>query len=132
MSTEIFWLFATLSVTVFMAFPYVLDRIAVRGLFTAMGNPSEQDKPLHAWANRAQRAHTNAIENLVVFAPLVLIVESVKLNSEVTAAACAAFFFARVFHYIVYVIGIPVVRTLLFFVGWGATIALVLAMGEVL
>ncbi|NGX98145.1 MAG: hypothetical protein G4V63_23950, partial [Candidatus Afipia apatlaquensis] len=53
--------------------PYVLNRCQVRGLGGAMANPSRNDKPLAEWANRLLFAHDNAVENLVVFAPLVLI-----------------------------------------------------------
>src|SRR5262249_7343478 len=52
--------------------PYILDRIMVRGPIGAMANPGPKDKPQSAWAQRLMAAHINAVENLVVFAPLVL------------------------------------------------------------
>jgi uncharacterized MAPEG superfamily protein len=52
--------------------PYILDRVMVRGVMGAMANPSPSDKPQAAWAQRMMAAHTNAVENLVIFAPLVL------------------------------------------------------------
>ena len=128
MSNELYWLCATLFLTAFMAFPYVLNRIAVRGLLGAMRTPSDDDKPLHTWALRAQCAHSNAVENLVIFAPAVLIVEFVQANAVITTNACVMYFLARLLHYIVYTLGIPVIRTVLFFAGWGATIILLVAL----
>ncbi|MGB0507709.1 MAG: MAPEG family protein, partial [Pikeienuella sp.] len=62
--------------------------------------------------------HKNAVENLVVFAPLVLAAHIVGTNSEMTATAAMVYFLARLVHYVVYVMAVPVVRTLAFAVGW--------------
>jgi uncharacterized MAPEG superfamily protein len=117
MSAEIHWLALTLAVTALFTFPYVLNRIAVRGLGGTMANPSPDDAPLAMWAQRAQRAHANAVENLVVFAPAVLAVQIMNRGDSLTATACAIYFFSRVIHYIVYTAGIPILRTLSFFGG---------------
>jgi len=50
MTNDLHILNLTLIATAVMAFPYVLNRIAVRGLFGAMANPSANDKPQHEWA----------------------------------------------------------------------------------
>jgi len=47
--------------------------LQIRGLGGAMANPSRNDKPHAEWANRLMFAHDNAVENLIIFAPLVLI-----------------------------------------------------------
>ena len=99
--------------------------MAVRGLMRTLANPSPDDKPLAPWAQRAQRAHANAVENLVLFAPAALAVQVMNLGDSLTAAACATYFFARLVHYIVYAVGIPGLRTLAYFAGWGATLLLV-------
>ena len=44
-----------------------------------------------------------------------------------TVGACIVYFWARLAHYVVYTMGIPVARTLTFTVGWLAQAALVLA-----
>jgi uncharacterized MAPEG superfamily protein len=41
----------------------------------------------------------------------------------VLATAAEVYFFARLTHYVVYAAGIPVLRTLAYFVGLGATLA---------
>jgi uncharacterized MAPEG superfamily protein len=127
MSREIFWLTLTIAMTGLFWVPYILDRARIRGLTGAMDNPRPTDPPQSDWAQRQMCAHTNAVENLVIFAPLVLIVETLDVSSGITAAACSAYFWARLVHYIVYTMGIPVARTLAFTVGWLAQAVLVLA-----
>lgn len=124
MHPEINWLNYTLILTALMAFPYVIDRIFVRGLIGTLSNPSMSDLPQHEWAQRAQRAHTNAIENLVVFAAAALAVALVNVGNSVTLIACQVYFVARLTHYVAYTLGIPGLRTLAYFAGWGATAVL--------
>lgn len=110
--------------TSLMWIPYLLSRILARGVFGAMANPVADPPPEPAWADRAQRAHANAIENLAVFAPLALIAAAVGATNPTTAAAAQVFVAARLVHYAVYVFGIPVLRTLAFVVGFGCTLVL--------
>lgn len=121
MSRELFWLTLTLGATALFVFPHVLNRLAVRGIGGVLANPLPDDKPLAPWAQRAQRAHANAIENLVVFAPAVLAVHLLSLGNAGTATACAVYFTARVLHYLAYTTGIVGVRTLAYLAGWAAT-----------
>ena len=72
MSKELYWLTLTAAMTGLLWVPYILDRIMVRGPIGATANPSPNDKPQSAWAVRMMAAHVNTVENLVVFAPLVL------------------------------------------------------------
>lgn len=132
MTKELFWLAATLAMSALFALPYVLNRIAVRGLMGTMANPSSSDAPLAAWAERAKRAHANAIENLVVFAPAALAVHVAGIGSPLTAAACALYFGSRLVHYVVYAAGLPVIRTLAYFGGLAAIALLVLRLLGVL
>ena len=120
-----FWLIMTAIMTAIFWVPYTLDRIAVRGLFRTMGNPTEGDAPLHDWAQRAYYAHTNAIENLVVFGILVLIAAAVGLNNDTAVVAAAGiFFYARLLHFVVYTAGVPGLRTLSYAAGWAACIVI--------
>ena len=127
MSRELMWLTLTVILTGLMWLPYTIDRVMVRGLMGAMANPSRKDKPQSAWAMRLYFAHTNAIENLVIFAPLVLILDSMGHSTESTVIACTVYFWARLAHAIVYTMGVPVLRTLAFSVGFLAQVALVFA-----
>jgi uncharacterized MAPEG superfamily protein len=127
MSKEFFWLMLTIVLTGLMWIPYILDRAALRGMAGAMGNPSPADKPQSPWAQRMMAAHANAIENLVLFAPLVLVAHALQISNGTTVAACAVYFWARLAHFIVYTLGIPVLRTLCWTIAWLALAALVLA-----
>jgi uncharacterized MAPEG superfamily protein len=127
MTKELMWLTLVVVLTGLLWVPYVLDRIMVRGVMGAMANPSRKDKPQSAWAQRLYFAHTNAVENLAIFATLVLILDSMGHSTESTVLACAVYFWARLAHVIVYAMGVPVLRTLAFTVGFLSQIALVLA-----
>ena len=128
MTRELFWLTLTTIMTGLMWVPYILDRVMVRGLLPTLGNPKPGDKPQSAWAMRLYFAHTNAVENLVVFAILVLVLNALDVSTRVTAIACAVYFWARLAHAVVYTLGIPVLRTLAFTVGFLAQAALALAL----
>jgi len=127
MSKELTWLTLTVILTGILWIPYILDRIVVRGLMGAMANPSRTDKPQSPWAQRLYFAHTNAVENLVIFAALVLTLNAQGHSTQSTAIACAVYFWARLAHVIVYTLGIPVLRTLAFAAGFAAQVALVVA-----
>jgi uncharacterized MAPEG superfamily protein len=127
MSKELFWLVFTVAMTGLLWLPYVLDRIMVRGLMPTLANPNPGDKPQSAWAQRMMAAHTNAVENLVIFAPLVLAAQYLSIATPTTAFACALYFWSRLAHVVVYTLGIPVLRTLAFAGGFVAQALLVLA-----
>ena len=99
----------------------------VRGLMGAMDNPSANAKPHSPWARRQMHAHDNAVENLLIFAILVLVANALHISTNVTATACAVYFWARLAHYIIYTMGVPVLRTLTFVAGFAAQLVLVLA-----
>ena len=96
MSHELFWLVMTTAMTGLMWLPYILDRIMVRGLMATMANPSPNDKPQSPWAQRLMAAHVNAVENLVIFAPLVLATQDLNVNlATPRQRSPASFIFGR-------------------------------------
>ena len=127
MSHELFWLVMTAVLTGLLWVPYILDRIQVRGLMGAMANPSPSDKAQSPWARRMMAAHANAVESLVIFAPLVLTARALSIATAATAFACALYFWSRLAHVVVYTLGIPVLRTLSFAGGFVAQALLALA-----
>src|SRR5438270_2107526 len=131
MTRELFWLTLTVILTGLMWMPYIINRSQVRGLSGAMANPSRNDKPHAEWATRLMFAHDNAVENLIIFAPLVLILAQIDYSSQWTVYACAVYFWARVAHTIVYTMGLPVFRTLAFTVGFAAQAVLALAIFKI-
>ncbi len=127
MTRELFWLTLTTAMTGLLWVPYILDRVMVRGLWATMDNPKRNAKPQSPWAQRLYFAHTNAVENLVVFAALVLTLNAMEHSTMATVIACAVYFWARLAHALVYAAGLPIARTLAFAIGFFAQAALVLA-----
>jgi len=64
------------------------------------------------WVGRAQRAHRNMLESLVLFAALVLVAHVSGRANATTALGAAMFFYARLAYAVIYWIGIAWVRTL--------------------
>jgi len=88
-------------------------------------NPLPGDDPFEdQWAHRAYRAHMNAVENLVVFAPLVLAVQVSGAGNDITAMASATYFWARLVHGVFYTVKTPFVRTIAWITGVGACLTL--------
>jgi len=125
MTSELMSLTWVTALTAVMWVPYILNMIMVRGLADAVGYP-ENPKPLAPWAQRMKAAHYNAIENLAVFAALVLVANAAGVSNDTTVLACQLYFWARLVHFLVYAFGIPWVRTLAFAAGFGCQAALVL------
>jgi uncharacterized MAPEG superfamily protein len=119
MTTELFYLTLTTLLTGVLWLPYILNRIAVRGLGEAMGYP-DSPKPQSPWAQRLMKAHANAVENLVIFGVLVLVANSLAINTEATAIASMVYFWMRLAHALAFTFKIPLVRTFSFFISFGA------------
>ena len=105
--------------------PYILNAVMVRGLVDAVGYP-DSPKPLSDWAERMKKAHYNAVENLVLFATLVLVAHAAGVGNETTVFVCKLYFWARLVHVLAYTFAVPWVRTLSFAVGWLSCVALLL------
>src|SRR5689334_19194230 len=117
MKTEVLYLALVTAFTGLLWIPYILDRVAVRGLMDAVGYPANP-KPQSPWAQRLMKAHDNAVENLVVFAALVLAAQAAGISNAAIATSSIVYFWARVVHAVSYTFGVPWVRTLSFTVGF--------------
>ena len=104
--------------------PYVLDRIMVRGLAGSMANPSPDLAPQSDWAVRAKAAHVVAIQAFSAFAPLAILA-MIRIPEDGYPNILAITFFIGIFaHYVIYAIGITVLRTLSFSLAALSTLAL--------
>jgi uncharacterized MAPEG superfamily protein len=121
MSPELRYLAWVALLTGLLWVPYILNEITVRGLMDAVAYP-DNPKPLSKWAQRLKAAHYNAVENLVVFAALVLIASAAGIHDPALATAAAIYFWARAAHAVVYTLAIPWLRTLTFVVGFAMQI----------
>ena len=117
MKTELFYLALVTVFTALLWVPYILDRIMVGGLMDAVGYPTHP-KPQSPWAERLKKAHYNAVENLAVFAALVLVAHAAGISNAAIGTAAMVYFWARVVHALVYTLGLPWVRTLAFTAGF--------------
>jgi uncharacterized MAPEG superfamily protein len=63
------------------------------------------------FAGRAKRAHLNMLENMVVFTALVLVAVVANKTNPTTAMGAAIFFWARLVYALVYLFGVPWLRT---------------------
>jgi len=119
MKPELIYLVWTTIFTGLLWVPYVLDRAARWGIADTVGYP-DAPKSQSPWARRMKAAHANAIENLVVFAVLVLVAAQLGISNPATLFAASLYFWARVVHLIAYTLAIPWVRTLAFVGGFVA------------
>jgi len=127
MTTDLTYLALTALLTGVLWVPYILGQIAANGMLKGEHYKDPTPRAVPLWAQRANRAHLNAVESLAPFAVLVLIAHVAGVAGEATALWCAVFFWARVAHAVVYIAGIPYLRTLAFAVGNVALILLFIA-----
>jgi len=117
MKTELICLVWVTVLTGLIWIPYILDRVMVWGLTDTVGYP-ESPKQQSPWARRMKAAHGNAVENLVVFAALVLAAHGLGVSNSATVLACSIYFWARLVALLAHTFAIPWVRTLAFTVGF--------------
>lgn len=97
-----------------LAFAQML--VAVSGATLQVGLPSlagnrDNLPALTGWAGRARRAHRNMLENIVLFAALVLVAHAAGISNAMTLLGAQLFFWGRLAHAVIYVAGIPWLRT---------------------
>lgn len=126
METTLFYLALSGILTVLLWVPYIFSRLLTWGLPTFLNNypekfPQEQpEQPL--WAARAQRAHLNMVETMPAFIAVVVAALMLAQGSQETLHTASVwaeiFFFARIAHAVVYILGIPYLRTPVYLVSW--------------
>ena len=123
MKPELFWLALTATMTALFWIPYILSRAMRKGLPAAFQTPRMGEASVEAeWAQRAKRAHSNAVENLAVFTALVLTAQLAGVTNRMTAFAAALYFWARLGHFLALTLGIPYLRTAIWTLSWVAEI----------
>ncbi|HUS98062.1 MAG TPA: MAPEG family protein [Hyphomicrobiaceae bacterium] len=81
------------------------------GLPQLAGNRENMSANLEGWGGRAVRAHRNMLESLVLFATLVLVAHVSGKANAMTAFGAQLFFFARLAYAVIYIAGVPWLRT---------------------
>lgn len=119
MTAELSALVWVTGATLLMWFPYILCRLGTYGVIPSVMYRHDSE-PVAGWAERAKKAHYNAIENLIPFAVLVLVAHLMGISNAATGAAATVFLWARIAHYFLYVANVPFGRTITFAIGWFA------------
>jgi len=110
MAPELTWLLWSVLLAFAQVVAMATGATLQAGLPTLAGN--RQGMPeLTGWVGRLQRAHRNMIENLVLFAALVLIVVVAGRSNATTLMGAQVFFWARLVYAFVYGAGIAWLRT---------------------
>lgn len=112
--------------TILLWTPYVAGRVFVWGLPAFLHNypegfpAREPETPL--WMDRAKRAHLNMVETMPAFIAVVVAAGLIgnAAHFETVGLWAEIFFFARVGHAIVYILGIPGLRTPVYLISWAA------------
>ncbi len=93
-----------------LALPYTIGLNKALGLPILVGN-RENFPTVEGWIGRAKRAHMNMLENIAPFAALVLVAHVAGKADASTALGAQLFFWARLVHAVVYIAGLPWIRT---------------------
>lgn len=110
MSLDLKYLFFSVVLT------FVQMLIAVSAATLAVGLPAlagnrEGLPEATGFCWRAKRAHLNMIENMVLFTALVLIAAIAGKANATTAMGALIFFWARIVYALIFLLGIPWLRT---------------------
>lgn len=123
MTVEFTYLTLVMILTASMWIPYVLNM-----LIGAVSHPEVRSH--WPWLTRIKAARHNAVENLLIFAALVLIAHVAGAINEAIALACVVYFWVRIFHLVSYRFRIPWISTLVFLAGVGCLFILSITLGD--
>ncbi|MDB5410785.1 MAG: hypothetical protein JWL84_5697 [Rhodospirillales bacterium] len=118
MSTDLKYLALTAMLTAALWIPYVVAQVTTNGFLTPPNYVDPTPRPLPLWGKRADRTYINAVEVFAPFAALVIVAHLAGKADAMTAFWAMSFFWLRLLHAIVYLLGVPYVRTLLFVLGF--------------
>src|SRR5260221_11800185 len=118
MSTDLRYLAYTVLLTSALWLPYVIAQVVTNGLLAPASCVDPAPRPIPLWGRRADRAQMNAVECFAPFAALVVIAHLTGKADAMTAFWAMCFFCLRLAHAVVYLLGIPYVRTLVFTLGF--------------
>jgi uncharacterized MAPEG superfamily protein len=116
-TTDLYALVMVGLLALLLAFLPGASRIQRGGMSWGLGNREAIPADEPPWVGRAVRAHANLLENLPLFTILVLAAQLSHEADSITANASLAFMAARIGHAAVYIAGITVLRTALFYAG---------------
>jgi len=110
MKTEIALLLGAVGLTLIQVVIAAVGAMLQVGLPVLAGNRDNMPD-VQGWAGRAARAHRNMLESLVLFAALVLSAHAVGASNATTVLGAQLFLWGRVAYAVLYIAGVPWVRT---------------------
>ena len=124
MSTDLKYLAFTALLTASLWIPYVIAQVTTNGPLTPQNYRDPEKRPIPLWGKRADRAYLNAVETFAPFAALVIVAHIAGKANAMTAFWAGCYFWLRVAHATVYLLGIPLIRTILFTLGYVAILGI--------
>jgi uncharacterized MAPEG superfamily protein len=118
MSTDLRYLAFTAILTASLWIPYVVAQVSTNGPLKPENYVDPTQRPLPDWGRRADRTYINAVETFAPFAALVIVAHLAGKANAMTAFWATCYFWIRLAHAVVYLLGIPLVRTVLFTLGY--------------
>ena len=117
MTTELWYLFLTAILLTILWIPFIVQQVIANGPLTPEDYINLRDgSKFSAAIRRANRTHVNLVEQFGAFAGLVVIAHLIGLSNGITQSAAMVYFWARVVHALVMLIGFKhfMARTLIF------------------
>jgi uncharacterized MAPEG superfamily protein len=124
MTTDLKYLAYTAILSAALWIPFIIAQLTTNGPLKSPNylDPSPRSVPL--WGKRADRAYLNAVECFAPFAALVIVAHLAGKANAMTAFWATSFFWLRLAHAVVYLLGIPYVRTLVFTLAFVAVVGI--------
>ena len=124
MSPDLKYLALTAMLTASLWIPYVVSQVVTNGFLRPENYVDPTPRPLPLWGKRSDRLYLNAVETYAPFAALVIAIQLAGKANSMTAFWAMSFFWLRVAHAVVYLLGIPYIRTIVFVLGFVAVAGL--------
>ncbi len=124
MTTDLTYLAYTAMLTGTLWIPYVIAQVVTNGFLAPANYVDPTPRPLPVWGKRADRALMNSVEVFGPFAALVLAAHVGGKANATTAFWSMFFFWSRALHAVVYLLGLPYIRTVAFTAGFVAVVGL--------
>jgi uncharacterized MAPEG superfamily protein len=124
MSTDLKYLALTAILTASLWIPYITCQVMTNGNLTPQNYLDPTPRPVPLWGMRANRAYVNAVESFAPFAALVIVAHVAGKANATTAFLATSFFWLRLAHAVVYLLGIPYLRTVIYTLGFVAVIGI--------
>jgi uncharacterized MAPEG superfamily protein len=126
MTTELTMLLYATGLLILLILVQAMAGIRSKGLMP-LANNRDNLGPAEGFHARCLRVVDNHREGLTMFAPIVLVAAVAGVSSPMTVLGAQLFFYSRVAHAVLYLLGVPMIRPLAWGVGLAGTLMVLLA-----